>query len=110
MPDVGERERRTQRRMVALFRERLRYDYLGDWTDRPGNSNIEEEHLRQFLRETQEYDDALIGGAPYTLAKAAGDTSKSLYDRNREVYDLLRYGVNISARLRCRSPPSSTGP
>ena len=29
------------------------------------------------------------------LGKAAGDTSKSLYDRNRAVYDLLRYGVKV---------------
>jgi hypothetical protein len=26
----------------------------------------------------------------YELEKAAGDTSKSLYDRNRAVYELLR--------------------
>ncbi len=25
----------------------------------------------------------------------ATDTSKSLYDRNKEVYDLLRYGVKV---------------
>ena len=31
----------------------------------------------------------------YELDKAAGDTSKSLYDRNRDVYDLLRYGVKV---------------
>ena len=31
----------------------------------------------------------------YELEKAAGDTSKSLYDRNRAVYDLLRYGVKV---------------
>ena len=29
------------------------------------------------------------------LDKAAGDTSKSLYDRNRAVYELLRYGVKV---------------
>lgn len=31
----------------------------------------------------------------FALEKAAGDTSKSLYDRNRAVYDLLRYGVKV---------------
>ncbi len=98
MPEVGERERRTQRRIVALFRDRLGYDYLGDWTDRLGNRNIEEEYLCRFLRDTQGYDDdALITRALHTLTKAAGDTSKSLYDRNREVYDLLRYGVKVRA-------------
>ena len=29
------------------------------------------------------------------LDKAAGDTSKSLYDRNQAVYELLRYGVKV---------------
>ncbi|MCK7471636.1 MAG: type I restriction endonuclease [Desulfomicrobium escambiense] len=31
------------------------------------------------------------------MDKAAGDTSKSLYDRNQAVYDLLRYGVKVQA-------------
>ena len=35
------------------------------------------------------------GSLKYLLDKAAGDTSKSLYDRNRLVYELLRYGVKV---------------
>ena len=35
----------------------------------------------------------------YQLEKAAGDTSKSIYDRNRAVYGLLRYGVKIKAEV-----------
>ena len=31
----------------------------------------------------------------YEFEKAIGDTSKSLDDRNRTVYDLLRYGVKV---------------
>jgi type I restriction enzyme R subunit len=42
MSDVGKAERATQNRVVALFRDELGYDYLGDWSDRPGNSNIED--------------------------------------------------------------------
>jgi predicted metal-dependent hydrolase len=42
-------------------------------------------------------DEALIGRALYVLEKAAGDTSRSLYDRNRAVYELLRYGVKVKA-------------
>ena len=34
MTTVGQIEKKTQARVVALFRERLGYDYLGDWTDR----------------------------------------------------------------------------
>ena len=54
MSTVGQREKRTQQRVVTLFREQLGYDYLGDWTDRAGNCNIEEEYLRTFLRDNQE--------------------------------------------------------
>ena len=28
---------------LYMFRDELRYRYLGDWTDRDGNSNIEED-------------------------------------------------------------------
>ena len=34
MSTVGQIEKKTQARVVTLFRERLGYDYLGDWTDR----------------------------------------------------------------------------
>ena len=39
---VGQPEHATQDRFIALFGDELRYRYLGDWTDRDGNSNIEE--------------------------------------------------------------------
>jgi type I restriction enzyme R subunit len=93
--NVGQTEKKTQQRVVKLFREKLGYDYLGDWTDREGNCNIEEDLLRKFLRDKQGYDDALITRALYLLDKAANDTSKNLYERNRAVYDLLRYAVKV---------------
>ena len=99
MTSVGQREKVTQRRVVQLFREQLGYDYLGDWTDREGNRNIEEDLLRAFLRDRQGYDEALIDRALHLLTKAAGDSSKSLYDRNHAVYDLLRYGVKVKAEV-----------
>ena len=40
---------------------------------------------------------ALIMRASAYSDKAAGDTSKSLYDRNKAVYELLRYGVKVKA-------------
>ncbi len=99
MSIVGQIEKRTQQRVVKLFRDQLGYDYLGDWTEREGNRNIEETLLRAFLRGKQGYDEALIVRALHFLDKAAGDTSKSLYDRNRAVYDLLRYGVQVKAEV-----------
>jgi type I restriction enzyme R subunit len=91
---VGQIEKKTQQRVVELFRHALRYDYLGDWTDRDGNANIEPELLRAWLKK-RGVDEPLLARALYVLDKTAGDTSKSLYDRNRAVYDLLRYGVKV---------------
>ena len=52
MSTVGQPERATQNRVIALFRDELGYRYLGDWTDRDGNSNIEEELLSAWLTQT----------------------------------------------------------
>ena len=46
---VGERELRTQRRVVRFFRYVLGYDYLGHWQDRPGNRNVEKSLLGEWL-------------------------------------------------------------
>ena len=94
MNDIGQKERATQNRVVKLFRETLGYAYLGNWEEREGNRNIEPEILRAWLKQ-QGHADALIGKVLYELDKVAGDTSKSLYDRNRAVYEMLRYGVNV---------------
>ena len=42
MSAVGQIEKMTQKRVVNLFRDTLGYDYLGNWKDREGNRNIEE--------------------------------------------------------------------
>ena len=49
MINIGQIERLTQNRIVKLFREKLGYDYLGNWEERPNNSNIEELLLRKYL-------------------------------------------------------------
>ena len=95
MSTIGQLERKTQQRVVKLFQDKLGYAYLGDWEERVGNRNVEPELLRAFLKKNKNYDDGLINKALHQLEKAAGDTSKSLYDRNEEVYGLLRYGVKV---------------
>ena len=59
MKVVGEREIRTQRRVVAFLREALGYGYLGHWQDRAGNRNVEEDLVRDWL-ERQGHDDRII--------------------------------------------------
>ncbi len=34
MPDIGQIERKTQDRVIKLFKDRLDYTYLGDWEER----------------------------------------------------------------------------
>ena len=46
MSSVGQIEKKTQARVVRLFCDTLGYDYLGNWIDREGNSNIETKLLR----------------------------------------------------------------
>jgi len=38
---VSQPERVTQNRVLALFRDELCHRYLGDWTDRDGNTKVE---------------------------------------------------------------------
>ena len=66
MSAIGQIEKRTQQRVVKLFREQLGYDYLGDWTDRAGNRNIEPELSAAIPARQQGYDETLIiaGAAP----------------------------------------------
>jgi type I restriction enzyme R subunit len=98
MSTVGQIEKKTQARVVKLFRDTLGYAYLGDWTDRAGNRNIEADLLHAFLTK-QGHDKSLIGRALDVLDKAGGDQSKSPYDRNKAVYELLRYGVKVKPEV-----------
>jgi len=92
---VGEKEARTQKRVVEFFLNALGYSYLGYWKDRDGNSNVEEELLVKWLKR-QGRDDKIIGKVLYQLGKArALSGSETLYDANKEVYGLLRYGVKV---------------
>ncbi|MES2210154.1 MAG: HsdR family type I site-specific deoxyribonuclease [Chloroflexota bacterium] len=95
MRNPGEIERRTQNRVVRRFQKDLGYDYLGNWTDRSGNQNVEDDIVLRWLVEAQGYDKALSKRALREVKRAAGDTGRSLYDRNRDVYQMLRYGVSI---------------
>ncbi len=98
MSDVGKREKQTQDRVVRLFRDALGYSYLGNWIDRDCNSNIEPELLRNWLKK-RVYDSGIISRAMHHLDKIANDTSKTLYERNRDVYEALRYGVKVKPEM-----------
>ncbi len=96
MSPVGQIERITQDRIIALFanENKLDYKYLGNWHDRLNNSNIEEELLRNHLHESG-YNDTLIRKAIAEIVKAAGVQNKNLYSINKDVYTILRYGAKV---------------
>jgi len=94
MTAIGKPERATQNRVITLFREELDYRYLGDWTDRSGNSNIEESFLSAYLDKSG-YSQAEIGSALHKLRTEADNHNRNLYHNNQAVYKLLRYGVPV---------------
>ncbi|MCY3615181.1 MAG: HsdR family type I site-specific deoxyribonuclease [Bacteroidetes bacterium] len=99
MSTVGQREIRTQRRVISLFKDTLGYEYLGNWKGRSENSNVEEEILNDWLKR-QGHGRKLIERVLAQLDKAGGlGGSNTLYDANYRIYDMLRYGVKVSPRV-----------
>lgn len=94
MSEIGKPERVTQNRVVSLFRDGLGYDYLGDWTDRADNSNIEDGLLTAFLKENGNTP-AQISRTLDALHREADNHNRNLYGNNQAVYKLLRYGVAV---------------
>ncbi|ATG52074.1 restriction endonuclease subunit R [Brachybacterium vulturis] len=98
MSTVGQRERETQRRVVELFRDQLGYVYGGNLKDQD-NWNVDETRLRSSLL-GRGYDEALVSRAVQQLLTAAAlSGGSSLYDQNRKVYELLRYGAKVKTEV-----------
>ena len=98
MSDVGHIERNTQNRIINLFRDQLHYEYLGNWQDREDNQAIEEKYLSAYLTKCG-YSKDIIKKAVFELKRTAYVQNKSLYDVNKEIYSLLRYGLKIKPDL-----------
>lgn len=97
MSGIGEPERVTQNRVIALFRNRLAWRYLGDWSER-ANSNIEPDLLTANLLK-RGYNAEQAAVALERLRREAANHSRSLYQNNKAVHDLLRYGVSAKTDL-----------
>ncbi|MAM88328.1 MAG: restriction endonuclease subunit R [unclassified Hahellaceae] len=93
MSNVGQRERATQTRVVNFFQQVMGYRYLGDWHDRPDSRNVDTAILKGWLLK-RGIDETLISRAlrKLDIAVALGEGRK-LFDANKDVYRLLRYGV-----------------
>ncbi len=95
MNTVGDRETGTQARVLTFFQKVLGYTYLGNWQERQENSNVDTGLLTDWLS-SRRHDDAIISKVLFELKKAAAlGGSRKLYEVNREVYGLLRYGINV---------------
>jgi type I restriction enzyme, R subunit len=92
MGGIGQTERATQNRVVALLRDELQYCNLGDWRDRAGNSCIDQPLLGAWLTR-RGFSAAHIARAVHALRTEADHPSRGLYGNNQAVYKLLRYGV-----------------
>ena len=96
MSTIGETEKHTQQRVIDLFKDALDYTYLGNWADSvETNTNIVKENLANWLQK-QGHDSDIIAKTVHQLKQAAAiGGSRTLYDANLDVYNLLRYGVRV---------------
>jgi len=92
--EIGKPEKSTQNRVIKLFTTQLDYAYLGDWTERTGNSNVEDDLLTAHLLEAG-YRPAQVSQAIYRLKTEANNPQRELNANNEAVYQLLRYGIPV---------------
>lgn len=93
---IGEPERPVQNRLLALFKEKLKYEYLGNYEYRTCNRNIESKLLFDYLMSTKKWSGDEAKRAIAILEKEAYCTPQNMQEKNEKVYSLLRYGVNVS--------------
>lgn len=98
MTDIGQIERITQNRVVKLFQQQLGYRYLGN-LEKEENSNLDIAILTNYLTK-QGYNQTLINKALFELKKAVTiNHNDNLYQANKAVYSLLRYGLQVKAEV-----------
>lgn len=93
---IGEPERPVQNRLLALFKEKLKYEYLGNYEYRTCNRNIESKLLFDYLMSTKKWSGEEAKRAITKLEKEAYCTPQNMQEKNEKVYSLLRYGANVS--------------
>ena len=115
MTKIGDIERRTQNRIVRLFQDSLHYDYLGNWEDRYGNSNVELDILQKFL-EKQKYSSLTVSNALPQLSRGLShltyQTAHAPFKPNKSGYrdwetDRKSTRLNSSHSAKSRMPSSA---
>lgn len=92
---IGEAELKTQKKVIEFFKDKniLDYSYIGNLKDKV-NKNIDERRLAAFLR-GQGHSDAVIRRTIDELVRVAGNAQQDIYNVNKNVYELLKYGVKV---------------
>ena len=95
MAKINETERKTQDRVIALFRDKntLGYEYYGDLHHQI-NTNVIVEKLMEYLT-GHGYSERLSTKAVDELIRTAGNLQQGLYKANQDVYSLLKYGAKV---------------
>lgn len=91
MSNIGDSERKTQKRVIDFFENTLKYTYIGNLSEQE-NTNIIEDKLSAYLK-SRGYSERLISGAINELKKTSLNLQQGLYSANKEVYSLLKYGA-----------------
>ena len=98
MPRINEAERKTQDRVLAMFRNEtgLDYGYYGDLHGQV-NTNIMTDKLTAWLVSPKggSYSTSLAEKAVDVLVRTAGNLQQGLYKANQDVYSLLKYGAKV---------------
>lgn len=94
MNSIGKPERESQNRIIRLFQNELKYQYLGNWQEEERVLPLEEDLLHNYLK-GKGYSENLAGKAISKFHLAVANISQGLYEANKEVYKLLRYGVPV---------------
>lgn len=97
MSAINPLERITQARIIRLFKD-LGYTHYGNWEEKENNSNIEEFYLREYLKK-QNYAESLINKAVQRVLELAQTNSGNIYERNKNFYSLIRYGVKAKRNV-----------
>jgi len=93
MSKIGDSERITQNRIVKFFKNKLNYNYLGN-LQYGDNKNIFPDKLLKYLR-GKGFSEKLSNSAIELLIKTSTNLQHGLYDANKKVYSLLKYGAKV---------------
>ena len=97
MPETGitRPEFITQVKTINFFRDELEYVYIGNLKEQ-SNKNIRVEDLKSFLIDKKGYSETVADRAIRELVSKSINLQGGLYDTNKQVYSLLKYGAKVT--------------